>query len=300
MHRLQILQPEIYNKYFLSELIAYLKNNRRYSSHTLVAYEKDLIQFFTFLNQYNYPDLQQLQLIHFRLWMSDLHNNGLSPVTINRKFSSIKTWLNFLLRNDWIATNPASKLTLPKKPKKLVNDIPVIDLLNMFQRFPWQEEENGTRDKAILSLFYTSGLRLSELLQLKKSDIDFSRKEIRVLGKRNKIRMIPIPDFLIVELQLLTNSHSGSHVFVLPNNQPLYPVLVWRLVIKYLSKFSSASKIHPHVLRHSFATHLLNNGANLIAIKELMGHTSLAATQVYTKNSFEKLKNIHQKLHPRK
>lgn len=192
-----------------------------------------------------------------------------------------------------------TKVVSPKTPKHLVKDIPLADLKSMFDRFPWNETENGQRDQLMLLLLYTTGMRLSELIYIKRSDIDFDRKELRVLGKRNKVRALPMHDELAEALKRYFVLSGGMYVFERKPGVPFYPVFVYRLVNHYLRLFSHASKTSPHVLRHSFATHMLNNGANLMAIKDLLGHSSLSATQVYTKNSFEKLKKIHA-LHPRK
>jgi integrase/recombinase XerC len=193
-----------------------------------------------------------------------------------------------------------AKVVAPKMPKHLVKDIPARDLHEMFERFPWNEVENGARDQLLLLLLYTTGMRLSELIGLKWTDVDFARNSLRVLGKRNKVRILPLHPELSDLLKVYQSVSGGRlSVFERDNGEPLYPVLVYRLVNHYLRLFSHASKTSPHVLRHSFATHMLNNGANLMAIKDLLGHANLAATQVYTKNSFEKLKKIHN-LHPRK
>jgi len=184
-------------------------------------------------------------------------------------------------------------------PKMLVKDIPALDLRNMFANFPWNEVDQGERDRLLLLMFYTTGMRLSELIGLKVGDIDFHRGSLRVLGKRNKERIIPMHPEVVDWLKEYMESHGGVYLFETEKGEPLYPMLVYRLVNRYLKLFSHAAKTSPHVLRHSFATHMLNNGANLLAIKDILGHANLSATQVYTKNSFEKLKQVHA-LHPRK
>jgi integrase/recombinase XerC len=184
-------------------------------------------------------------------------------------------------------------------PKVLVKDIPAMDLHNMFARFPWEEVDNGARDRLMLLLMYTTGMRLSELIGLKVGDVDFYRNSLRVLGKRNKERIIPMHPEMVDWLKVYLADHVGDFLFVTERGKPLYPMYVYRLVNHYLKLFSHAAKTSPHVLRHSFATHMLNNGANLLAIKDILGHANLSATQVYTKNSFEKLKQVHA-LHPRK
>lgn len=282
------------------EFIDFIKKNRRMSLHTCAAYEHDLLQFTQYLASLGSPSLQQIKSQHIRLWMSDLMENGVKPRSVNRKLSSLRSFFKFVRSQDLMSHDPMTKVVPPKTAKHLVKDIPAVDLEQMFARFPWEEQENGTRDKLLLLLFYTTGIRLSELIQLKKSDVDFGRNMLRVLGKRSKMREIPLHPELSEALRSYLSTHPFKWVFVrTQNGGPLYPVWVYRLVTHYLGLFSSAEKLSPHVLRHSFATHMLNNGAPLLAIKDLLGHASLSATQVYTKNSFDKLKRIHQ-LHPRK
>ncbi len=269
------------------------------SIHTTVAYRGDLEQFHAFLNSIGNPCVNQLKSTHVRAWMSDMMQHNIAPRSIHRKISSLRALVKHLRKDGVIDHDPLIKITVPKTPKHLVKDIPAEDLKNMFERFPWNEVENGERDRLLLLLFYTSGMRLSELVGLKTSDVDLSRNTLRVLGKRNKVRLIPLHDEGIDLLKIYVSTIEKGYLFTLESGEPLYPVFVYRLVNKYLKLFSHASKTSPHVLRHSFATHILNNGANLMAIKDILGHANLSATQVYTKNSFEKLKKVHQ-LHPRK
>ena len=269
------------------------------SIHTTVAYRGDLEQFQAFLNSLGNPNINQLKATHVRAWMSDMMQHNIAPRSIHRKISSLRALMKHLRKDGIIDHDPLIKISVPKTPKHLVKDIPAEDLKNMFERFPWNEVEHGERDRLLLLLFYTSGMRLSELVGLKTSDVDLSRNTLRVLGKRNKVRLIPLHDEGIDLLKIYVSQIERGYLFTLESGEPLYPVFVYRLVNKYLKLFSHASKTSPHVLRHSFATHMLNNGANLMAIKDILGHANLSATQVYTKNSFEKLKKIHQ-LHPRK
>lgn len=279
--------------------IQYISKNRRMSVHTAAAYKADLDQFEAYLLSLGNPKLEQLKASHVRLWMSDMMQNGLSARSVNRKLSTLRSYFKFLRSQDIMEHNPMTKVVPPKTAKHLVKDIPAVDLEAMFARFPWEEQGTGARDKLLLLVLYTTGMRLSELISLKRADIDFGRNLLRVLGKRNKVREIPLHPELSEGLAAFLQGVTHEHVFVRNGGAPLYPVLVYRIVTHYLRLFSSASKTSPHVLRHSFATHMLNNGAQLMAIKDLLGHASLSATQVYTKNSFEKLKRIHQ-LHPRK
>ncbi len=283
----------------IDDFIFYLEKNKRMSIHTTVAYRGDLEQFLAFLNSLGNPSINQLKATHVRAWMSDMMQHNIAPRSIHRKISSIRALVKHLRKDGVIDHDPLIKISVPKTPKHLVKDIPAEDLKNMFERFPWNEVEHGERDRLLLLLFYTSGMRLSELVGLKTSDVDLSRNTLRVLGKRNKVRLIPLHDEGIDLLKIYISKIERGYLFTLESGEPLYPVFVYRLVNKYLKLFSHASKTSPHVLRHSFATHMLNNGANLMAIKDILGHANLSATQVYTKNSFEKLKKIHQ-LHPRK
>jgi integrase/recombinase XerC len=284
---------------YIDDFIFYLEKNKRMSIHTTVAYRGDLEQFLAFLNSLGNPSINQLKATHVRAWMSDMMQHNIAPRSIHRKISSLRALVKHLRKDGIIDHDPLIKISVPKTPKHLVKDIPAEDLKNMFERFPWNEVEHGERDRLLLLLFYTSGMRLSELVGLKTSDVDLSRNTLRVLGKRNKVRLIPLHDEGIDLLKIYVTKIERGYLFTLESGEPLYPVFVYRLVNKYLKLFSHASKTSPHVLRHSFATHMLNNGANLMAIKDILGHANLSATQVYTKNSFEKLKKIHQ-LHPRK
>ena len=283
----------------IDDFIFYIEKNKRMSIHTTVAYRGDLEQFLAFLNSLGNPSINQLKATHVRAWMSDMMQHKIAPRSIHRKISSLRALVKHLRKDGVIDHDPLIKISVPKTPKHLVKDIPAEDLKNMFERFPWNEVEHGERDRLLLLLFYTSGMRLSELVGLKTSDVDLSRNTLRVLGKRNKVRLIPLHDEGIDLLKIFVSTIERGYLFTLESGEPLYPVFVYRLVNKYLKLFSHASKTSPHVLRHSFATHMLNNGANLMAIKDILGHANLSATQVYTKNSFEKLKKIHQ-LHPRK
>jgi len=284
---------------YIDDFIHYLEKNKRMSLHTTVAYRGDLEQFLAYLGTIGTPGLQQLKSIHVRGWMSDMMQNKIAPRSIHRKISSLRSLVKHLRKDGFLDHDPLIKISVPKTPKHLVKDIPAEDLKNLFDRYPWNEVETGERDRLLLLLFYTSGMRLSELIGLKTSDVDLSRNSIRVLGKRNKVRLIPLHDEGIYLLKEYIGKIQKGMLFTLANGEPLYPVYVYRLVNRYLKLFSTAAKTSPHVLRHSFATHMLNNGANLMAIKDILGHANLSATQVYTKNSFEKLKKIHQ-LHPRK
>ena len=281
------------------QFLDYIAKTKRMSVHTVSAYSGDLLQFTDFLATQYVVELNDCKAIHVRGFMAMLLGNGLTPRSVHRKVSSVRGWFKYLRKQGQLTVDPMSKIILPKMPKVLVKDIPAMDLHNMFARFPWDEVEHGSRDRLMLLLLYTTGMRLSELIGLKVGDVDFYRNNLRVLGKRNKERIIPMHPEMVDWLKLYLGDHGGDFLFVTERGKPLYPMYVYRLVNHYLKLFSHAAKTSPHVLRHSFATHMLNNGANLLAIKDILGHANLSATQVYTKNSFEKLKQVHA-LHPRK
>ncbi len=282
-----------------SQYVEYLHKIKRMSAHTVTSYENDLEQFRIFVSTVAINDLEKVRSQHIRLWMGDLISSGIKARSVNRKLSSLRGLFKYCRSHGFINADPMAKVVAPKTPKHLVKDIPASDLMRMFDSYPWNEEEFGHRNKLILLMLYTTGMRLSELIGLQVQDIDLSRNAVRVLGKRNKIRMIPIHQELHGLIEMVKGDRKTGQLFLTDKFKPLYPMWLYRFVNLYLRKFSHASKTSPHVLRHSFATHMLNNGANLMAIKDLLGHASLSATQVYTKNSFEKLKKVHQ-LHPRK
>lgn len=282
-----------------ADFLHYLQHNRRMSINTVQAYENDLSQFTSFCENLNLNLLAGLKLSVVRSWMAELSEQGISARSIHRKISALRSFSRYLRKNGHLTSDPLAKIILPKMPRRILNDIPAQDLQNMFRHFPWDETEEGQRDKLLLLLFYTTGMRLSELTGLKVADIDFYRQSLKVTGKRNKQRVIPLHPEISELLKVHISGLPGhSYLFTGSHEGQLSRMTVYRLVTKYLKLFSSAMKTSPHILRHSFATHMLNNGAQLMAIKEILGHTSLNATQVYTKNSFEKLKKIHS-LHPR-
>jgi integrase/recombinase XerC len=248
---------------------------------------------------------------HIRTWLVDLMNNNIEPRSIARKLSALRSYFKYLIKEELITTNPVSKVQAPKVAKKLPSFIEEQNLNILFdQKVNNNQEEfftndfEGQRNRLILLLFYTCGVRLSELIELKTSDFDTYRQTIKVLGKRNKERIIPITKELNLGIQkyIITKTQLGlnnEQLFALSSNNKMYPKAVYNIVKRFLSMVTTIDKKSPHVLRHTFATHLLNKGADLNAIKELLGHASLAATQVYTHNSIERLKNIHKTRHPR-
>ncbi|MCO4293873.1 tyrosine-type recombinase/integrase [Solitalea sp. MAHUQ-68] len=284
----------------------YLEFEKRYSSHTITSYKNDIEQFCAFLTQYEINNPAEVTHPIIRSWMVELMDNKQSSATINRKLSTLRTYFKFLYRESFINSNPVLKAQAPKKEKRLPVVVEEVSMEQLLNNVDFGEGFSGTRDKLIVEMFYQTGIRLSELINLNHADVDFFNLTIKVLGKRNKERMIPITksfgslisDYVIVKKSEGFDNNSGC-LFVTNKGEQLYPKYVYNLVNNCLTHVATIKKKSPHVLRHSFATHLLNKGAELNAIKELLGHSSLAATQVYTHNTTERLKSIYKQAHPR-
>ena len=282
----------------------YLLYEKRYSGHTVSAYIKDVSQFDAFC-EHNNISLDDVKHDMLRQWIVQMIEAGDASTTVNRKISSLKTYYKFLLREGYIDNNPTLKLTLIKKKKKLPSFVEKDNMNTLFDNIEFSEDYVGARDKLILSMFYNTGMRRSELINLTVDDIDYYKKTIKVLGKRSKERLIPLSDnmvknithYLTVRNDLFLNDN--KFLFLTEKGKQLYPKAVYRIVNKYLNYVTNIDKKSPHVLRHTFATHMLNNGADLNAIKELLGHANLSATQIYTHNTFEKLKKVYKQAHPR-
>ena len=288
---------------YIDQFLEYLKIEKRYSLHTISSYETDLNQFDDYLiNSYESVLFKDVNLTHLRSYMVALLELQLAKSSVARKISSIKSFYKFLKKEQVIQSSPVQLLETPKIDKRLPAFLKEDEMINLFDEIKFEDSFGGLRDKLLLALFYQTGIRLSELIGLKNQDI--RNQEIKVLGKRNKERIIPISDtiaqlikkYLDLKTQSLFKSNS---FFVSDQGNILYDKFVYRKVNYYLSKVSSKQKKSPHVLRHTFATHMLNNGADLNAIKEILGHENLSATQVYTHNTFQKLKSIHKQSHPR-
>jgi integrase/recombinase XerC len=286
--------------------ISYLKNEKRLSPHTVLAYEKDIAQFSTFIVETfetTFPEHATFKEI--RSWVVYLSNQKLANTSINRKIASVKAFFAFLLRKKKIEKNPTLRIQSLKTPTRPPIFIPESGMGLLLDEIEFKNDFAGKRDLLILEFLYGTGIRLSELINIKPVDLDLFESKVSVLGKRNKYRIIPIPTKLGLKLtsflskRVIEFSSPDNYLFLTDKGKKLYPILVQRLVKKYLSLVSTQSKKSPHVLRHTFATHLLNNGADLNAIKELLGHSSLSATQIYTHNSIEQLKNIHKQAHPK-
>ena len=284
----------------LEKFIHFLQHEKRYSTHTITSYTIDLNQFFNFLlSDFQVKSIRKINYQLIRSWITKLLNDKISTRTVNRKIATLKTYFRFLIREGVIEASPMQKIISPKTSKRLpvfVNEIKMDKLLDEIE---FGEGYNAIRDRLILELFYLTGIRLSELINLKRKNIDFVNETIRVLGKRKKERIIPVTTDILSKIKKLKSIANSSYLFNSDKGKQLYQKQVYRLVNKYLSKVTSLDKKSPHVLRHTFATHMLNNGADINAIKELLGHTSLSATQVYTHNTIEKLKIVYKQAHPR-
>lgn len=293
----QVIQP----------FVGYLKFEKRYSHHTITAYQADLYEFIDFVKiQYGDTDLASINHGAVRSWLAQLKEQGLTAKSLNRKISTLKSFFKYLLKNGIIEISPMAKVISPKTGKRLPVFVKeeetqlLLDSLNSST-----ESWRSLNARLIITIFYATGMRLSELINLKEKQVDFARSQIKVLGKGNKERIIPVSDKLIniiSEYQQLKRKEfetAADVLLVSEKGKKLYPKYAYLIVNQYLGNSSTLDKKSPHVLRHSFATHLMNNGADLNAVKELLGHSSLAATQVYTHNTIEKLKDIHKKAHPK-
>lgn len=288
---------------YILRYIHRLTNEKRYSKHTTLAYQTDLNQFYDYC-EFCGEDILTITSSKIRLWIVSLLEDSISAKTINRKISTLKSFYKFLLREQVIDKNPMDVIISPKIEKRLPEFIDQAKLNLLLDSGPLEDEFEGVRDYLIIELLYFTGIRLSELISLKFQDIDFANYTIKVLGKRNKQRIIPISKKLVESINNYKKYRdsiitTADFLFITKKGNMLYPKLVYRVVYKYLSLATSNSKKSPHILRHTFATHMLNNGADLNAIKELLGHANLSATQVYTHNTFSKLKTIYKQAHPR-
>lgn len=291
----------------INAFIDYLLLEKKYSKLTVNAYNKDIQSFLLFLDEQDaLNSITEVNYAQIRTWIINLVESGLTNRSINRKVSALNSFYKFLLKIEEVKVNPLSKHKALKTSKKL--QIPfsekeietVLDKINLASGF------EGLRNKLIIELFYSTGIRRIELINIKLSDVDLENKTIKILGKRNKERLIPLLNSVINSIQKylevrkkLELIDDDQYLFLTKKGVKIYETLVYRIINDYFSIASSKLKKSPHILRHSFATHLLNQGAELNAVKELLGHSSLAATQVYTHNSIEQLKKVYAKSHPR-
>lgn len=292
----------------ITQFLHHLRFQKRYSEHTLTAYHNDLTEFHDFLTtRFEITDEWQEVTHHMiREWVILLMDKDITPRTVARKLSSLKSFYKYLMREGVVSSNPASKVQAPKQRKKLLRVASEEEIGNLLDHDPFEPDEWGRTQKAIVYTFYHTGIRLSELIGLREVDVDFYQDKITVTGKRNKQRSVPLTPVLkkILQDHIGQNkSRSGipqeGYLFTTTRGNKLYPKLVYNTINTYLSLVSGLEKKSPHVLRHSFATHMLNRGADLNSIKELLGHSNLAATQIYTHNTIDQLKNLYNQAHPR-
>jgi integrase/recombinase XerC len=291
----------------VSYFLQHIKYEKRLSHHTVTAYETDLTQFSAFLLfQYEFkePDKADFQMI--RSWIVALVDEKIENRSINRKIATLRSFYNFLLRHKTIAANPMLKIRALKTDKTLPNYVEEKPMENLLDDMQFSDDFSGLRDKLVIELLYGTGMRLAELIGLKITDLNLYNNTLVVLGKRNKQRIIPVNKSLVEAIKKyltlrtdIADDTTHSYLILTDSGTQAYPMFIQRLVKKYLSLVTSLEQRSPHVLRHTFATHLLNRGADLNAIKDLLGHTSLAATQVYTHNSIEKLKKVFKQAHPK-
>lgn len=293
--------------YPIQEFLNYLAFQKRYSQHTTLSYQHDLNAFFDFVViQYGNVKLTEITFSIVRTWLASLKEDKNAARTINRKISTLKSFFKYHLKMKRVQLSPMDNVNSLKISKRLPSFIEQKDINTLFQHVEFPDNWEGKTDRLLLQIFYNTGMRLSELINLKELQVDKSNSIIKVLGKGNKERILPLSNKLINEIQQYISSKSidipqDTPAFLLINSKgrKLYPKYVYRVVKKYIGTVSTNNRKSPHVLRHSFATHLTNNGADINAVKELLGHASLASTQVYTHNSIEKLKDVYRLSHPK-
>lgn len=291
----------------ITAFLDYLKFQKRYSRHTVISYENDLTTFFDFIHtEFSVTTIVDIKPAFIRTWLAGLKEKGLESKTINRKISALKSFFKYQLKQGVVQTSPMVTIVSPKVNKRLPQFVEEKDINTLFNYVEFPDTWEGKTHRLLLQLFYNTGMRQAELVNLKESQIDKSNGSIKVLGKGNKERVLPVSAALINEMLLyvqekrqLPEDADTTFLFVNTKGRQLYPKYVYNAVKQYLTAVTTIDKRSPHVLRHTFATHLMNNGADLNAVKELLGHSSLAATQIYTHNTIDKLKDVYKKAHPK-
>ncbi len=291
----------------ITAFISYLSHEKKYSAHTVKAYEKDLNDFDAFCKkEYDFKEIEKITYPIIRNWIVHLVDHQISNRSVNRKVTSLRSYYKFLMKTGSIQENPLARHKALKTAKKVEIPFSEAEMSELLNELPFENSFKGVRDRLIIELFYATGIRRSELIELSIQNLDLSNQALKVLGKRNKERIIPLlgstislfHDYFKMR-QEIPNALDSKAVFLTSKGNKIYETLVYRIIIGYFSKVSSKVKKSPHILRHTFATHMLNQGADLNSVKELLGHSSLASTQVYTHNSIAELKKVHFKAHPR-
>jgi len=291
----------------IDPFLKHLQFEKRLSGNTVLAYETDLQQLREFLlKTFSIDDITAADYTMVRSWIVNLVDSGIEPTSVNRKIACMRTFFKFLVARKKITKDPMTKINVLKTKKRLPGFVKEEDMVNLLDKNIFPQTFKGLRDRLILEMFYGTGIRLSELINLKEKTIDFSNRTIKVLGKRSKERVIPfsiglvsiIKDYVVIRNREVKTKEHGN-LFVKNDGGPCYPMMIYKIVKRYLAQFPSVERRSPHVLRHTYATHLLDKGADLNAVKDLLGHTSLAATQVYTHNSVERLKKVFDQAHPK-
>jgi integrase/recombinase XerC len=290
----------------VTNFIAYLQSEKRYSNNTVQSYQTDLEQFFLFMEtNFDSPEVNAISHLAIRQWFASMHSNQIKARSINRKISTLKSFFKYLLKQKIVAISPMAKIISPKNEKRLPTFVNENNMDTLLRHVEFPNDFKGITERLMIELLYQTGIRRSELIGLKIVNINLYESTIKVLGKGNKERIIPIvsdlltliKQYIIERNKLIVDEH--GLLLILENGKSVYEKYVYLVVKKYLGLSTTLDKRSPHVLRHTFATHLLNGGADLNAVKELLGHANLMATQVYTHNSIDRLKEIHKKAHPK-
>lgn len=290
----------------IQSFLDYLRFEKRYSQHTIISYQNDLEQFFLYiLSQYDGVPLEEVTGMLVKSWLAQMKNEKITSKSLNRKISTLKSFFKYQVKLGIISQTPMTAIVVPKISKRLPSFVAEKDMTSLTDNIQFNDDWKGHTHKLLLSIFYNTGMRLSELINLKESQVDIANRQVKVLGKGNKERIIPVSQELTNDIrEYITEKKKcftgdSTHLLITEKGKRLYPKYVYLVVKSNLSQITTVKKKSPHVLRHTFATHLTNNGADLNAVKELLGHSSLAATQVYTHNTIERLKEVHKNAHPK-
>lgn len=291
----------------IQTFLDYLKFQKRYSQHTIISYKNDLEDFFDFIDgKYGKLPLPEISATFIRTWLANLKQHKIAAKSINRKISTLKSFFKYQLRKETLTVSPMATISSLKVSKRLPSFIEEKEIDTLFNHVEFPDTWEGKTNRLLLQIFYQTGMRLSELINLKESQVDKSNGQIKVLGKGNKERIIPVNNELLNDIHIYIHNKKDNiedtgtlYLLINEKGKKLQPKYVYNKVKEYLGYVTTNERKSPHILRHSFATHLTNNGADINAVKELLGHSSLAATQIYTHNSIEKLKDIHRKAHPK-